>query len=133
MLDAAACPDEMSQQEVSAALSGQYAQCFPPSPHRARTKGVKGSRHAGVFGHRYGWLIKLIGPARFHELAKLPPQQRHEIIRSLKAQALSTLTSELQSDRQYVESAAMPLDGAANGAQGFGSATYGALMYAGGA
>ena len=132
MADAAACPAEMSDHEVSAALSGQYENCFPPSPHRSRTKGTQYSRHAGSHGHRYGWLIKLIGPARFHELAKLPPKQRAEIIQALKVQALSTLSGELQATQQYVESAAMPIDGTANGAQGFESATYGALMYAGG-
>tara|TARA_Y100000034_G_scaffold51499_1_gene63314 strand:+ start:261 stop:1568 length:1308 start_codon:yes stop_codon:yes gene_type:complete len=130
--DAAACPAEMSQHEVSAALSGQYEKCFAPSPHRTRTKGTKYSRHAGHHGHRYGWLVKLIGPAKFHQLCQLPPQQRTEIIQAMKNHALASFSHQLSSQRQAVESAAMPIDGAANGAQGFGSATYGALMYAGG-
>ena len=130
--DAAACPAEMSQPEVSAALSGQYSVCFPQPPHRSRNMGTRHSRHAGHLGHRYGWLIKLIGPAKFHQLAKLPPQQRTEIIQAMKNHALSTLSQELSTQEQSVESAAVPIDGAANGAQGFGSATYGALMYAGG-
>jgi hypothetical protein len=130
--DAAACPAEMSQHEVSAALSGQYAQCFPQPPHRTRNMGTRYSRHAGHHGHRYGWLVKLIGPAKFHQLAQLPPQQRTEIIQAMRNHALATLSQELSTQHQAVESAAVPVDGAANGAQGWGSATYGALMYAGG-
>ena len=132
MADAAVCPTDMTQQEVSAALSGAYMKCFPAPPARVRTRGTRYSRHAGHPGHRYGWLIKMVGPARFQQIAQLPPRQRHEIIQALKQNALATLQAELNQHESGVISASVPLDGTANGFQGANSATYGALMFAGG-
>ena len=68
----------------------------------------------------------------FQQIAQLPPRQRHEIIQALKQNALATLQSELNQNESGVISASVPLEGTANGFQGANSATYGALMFAGG-
>ena len=125
--DAELAPDEMSHQELSAALSGHpYHTLFEAPPHRRKRTG-RHSRYAGVMGHRYGWLIRMIGLHQFRRLAQLSPKKRHDIIRLLRMQAMQTV----QSHTAQVVEASSPLEGTMNGTQGHHSSSYGALMYAG--
>lgn len=131
LADAAACPADFHHSELSAALSGHsYPAYFPPAPHSARSNGPY-SRHAGMMGHRYGWLMKMIGPQKFARLAMLPPKKRMHLIRLLKQQALQTVSHALHMEKTSAETASLPVTGGMNGHGGHGSATYGALMYAG--
>ena len=125
--DAEMAPDEMSHQELSAALSGHPYHTLFPSPPHLRKKTGRFSRHAGLMGHRYGWLIRMIGPVQFRRLAQLSPKKRHDIIRLLRLQATQTVASHTS----HIEGASVPLSGTMNGHQGHHSASYGALMYAG--
>jgi len=135
--DAQMASAHMTPDEVSAAMQGAhvYLHVFPGSPIKLQQRQKLHSRHAGRKGHRYGWLIKMVGFDAFQKIAALPPQQRSKVIARLRQQALASVPRELAAAKQSQAShsaTAMPLAGAANGAAGFGSpGGYGALMFAG--
>ena len=135
--DAAMASSHMHPDEVSAALQGAsvYVQVFPGSPIKKMASRELHSRHAGLKGHRYGWLIKLVGFEKFQQIAALPPAQRAKVISRLKAQALASVPQALAQAKKMDEmhsSTSMEIAGASNnGAHGFKSVGYGALMFAG--
>ena len=87
--DAYASPADLSVGEGEAALNGphhwRHAFGHPPKTKR-RIHGAYGPM-AGRHGHRWGWLIRLVGFDRFQKLAALPPESRVGLIAKLKAQA----------------------------------------------
>lgn len=88
--DAAAAPDDLSVEEGEAALAGADAwmHAFGPTPvTRTRVEGYY-SPLAGRPGHRFGWLIQLVGFDRFQRIAALPPAERCDLIARLKAEAM---------------------------------------------
>jgi hypothetical protein len=87
------------------------------------------SRHAGRQGHRWGWLIKLVGFSGAKQIAAMAPQARLRVIQQMKAQAQATLAKAAQTQQsQLSDMSEMSYQGV-GGAGSFGS--YGALMYAG--
>ena len=102
-----------------------------------RSKGTY-SRHAGKRGHRWGWMIKMIGFRGARYIAGLQPQQRMALIRQLKAQAQATVQAHsgniLPSQPSVYESSGV------TGAHGYGAweysgtsnGAYGAMAYTGG-
>jgi hypothetical protein len=136
--DAFICTPVMHPSEVSAAMAGVP---FWRKKHGRPAKRLRGprtrySRHAGKMGHRYGWLIKMIGWKNFQKIAAQPAAKRKAIIQSFRKKALSSVPHEkvaIAQEAQLAETASMPVQGAANGASGFsGAGGYGALMFAGG-
>ena len=114
---------------------------FGKSPVRAT--GVRGmkSRHAGREGHRWGWLIKLVGMDKAQQIAALPPEKRLEVIARLRKAALESLANSMNAQAMQTtaqvapqnllpapEQAGLDLTGAVGAAGG----AYGAHMYAGG-
>lgn len=98
--DAMAAPDDLSVEEGEMALAGpaHYAAAFGPCPvTRSRRGGL--SSLAGKPGHRFGWLIKLVGFQRFQQIAALPPQQRVALIQKMKQQAIA-IAEEAQVEQQ---------------------------------
>ncbi len=90
MSDAMMAPADLSVEEGNAALAGPaswHAQ-FGPAPI-VHTRHGAYSPFAGRRGHRFGWLIKLIGFGKFQRLAALPPVQRTAYIAELKQQAIA--------------------------------------------
>lgn len=88
--DAAAAPDDLSVEEGEAALAGADAwmAAFGPTPvTRSRVEGYY-SPLAGRPGHRFGWLIQLVGFDRFQRIAALSPAERCDLIARLKAEAM---------------------------------------------
>ena len=87
--DAYASPADLSVAEGEAALAGpdmwRHAFGNPPRVKR-RIYGGYGPM-AGRHGHRWGWLIRLVGFDRFQKLASLPPESRVALVAKLKAQA----------------------------------------------
>ena len=80
--DAALCHSDMSAQECRAAMSGDeqsYAHSFEQVPKRITNTDIY-SCFAGKHGHRWGWMIKMIGFDRFRKLAMLPPVKRVQLI-----------------------------------------------------
>ena len=86
--DALAAPDDLSVEEGDAALAGprQWCNRFGQCPVIRTARGGM-SPMAGRPGHRFGWLIKLIGFQRFQQLAAMPPGARVGLIAEMKQQA----------------------------------------------
>ena len=92
MVDAFACSDVMHPDEVAAILAGDsyFFDKFGYSPGRTRKSPSDYSRHAGRPGHRFGWLIRMIGFANLQKIAALPAGQRESVIRQLRKQACAS-------------------------------------------
>lgn len=86
---------DFSAAEGQALMDGSAAWFtkFGRSPVRAA--GVRGamSRHAGRAGHRWGWLIKLVGIDKAAQIAALPPEKRLQVIATLRKQAMDSLAN----------------------------------------
>ena len=136
MADAQACTCVMMPEEVAAAKAGQaaYRRKFGVSPNNKRKIQSLRSRHAGRAGHRFGWLVKMIGWNNFQKIASLPEKQRATVINQLQKQAIASIPQIIaaqQAQNASVESASVPVDGTINGVQGFEGVGYGAMMFAG--
>jgi hypothetical protein len=134
--DAYVCGEDLHPEEIAAAVAGQryFFNKFGKSPQRITGKQSIYSRHAGRQGHRFGWLIKMIGFANFQKIAALPPHQRRQVIARLRKKAMAAVPQAIaaaQAAQPALESASLPIDGASNGAGGVDGANYGALMFAG--
>lgn len=134
--DAKMCTCVMMPDEVAAAKAGKdaYIRKFGLAPRNKYRSQSLYSRHAGRAGHRFGWLINMVGFANFQKIAAMPPKQRATVISQLQKQAIASipqLVAAQQAQHGDIESASIPVDGTINGVQGFGSAHYGALMFAG--
>lgn len=137
MVDAYACSDIMHPDEVAAILAGDsyFVQKFGNSPSRVRKSPADYSRHAGRPGHRFGWLIKMIGFANLQKIAALPAGQRESVIRKLREQACASapaMIAAAQAEQSAaVESASLQMDNTFNGPCGFQDMGYGSLIFAG--
>jgi len=115
---------------------------FGKSPVRAT--GIRGmkSRHAGREGHRWGWLIKLVGMDKAQQIAALSPEKRVEVIARLRKAALESLANSLNAAAVQTTAQVAPAQNLLpapqdagldlTGAVGAASGAYGATMYAGG-
>lgn len=95
MGDAELCGADFGQAEGEALLAGPecWRSTFGAPPIlRTRTKN-RHSRHAQKPGHRWGWLIKLVGPARARQIAQMEPDDRIELIQKLRQQAIATVNA----------------------------------------
>ena len=67
-----------------------------PSRRMTSKRGTGGySRHAGQRGHRWGWLIKLVGFEGARQIAGMSPKARLATINKLKSQARASLHVEV--------------------------------------
>ena len=137
MLDSHQTTEDFHPDEVAALLAGSeyFQKKFGVSPSRLRKTIHDYSRHAGRPGHRWGWLIKMIGFHNVQKIAALQPHQRHYVLRQLKKQAKDAapqLISQAEKrDLGAIETAGLDLAGSFNGAGGAYGSSYGALMFAG--
>jgi len=134
--DARHCTCVMMPDEVAAAKAGRaaFARKFPSAPRNMKKTQDLLSRHAGRAGHRYGWLIKMIGFGNFQKIASLPPKRREIVISQLQKQAIASIPALLQAQARQnasLETASLPVEGTLNGVQGFQGVGYGAMMFAG--
>ncbi len=86
--DARFAPADLSVDEGEAALAGPGAWHYrfgPPSRSMYLPHGY--SPNAGQPGHRFGWLIQLVGFPRFQKIVALPPGARLSIIARLRKEA----------------------------------------------
>ena len=119
LADAYACPSDVSLDEGRAALGGKQAWVnrFGESPKRATQNSSSYSRHSGKQGHRWGWMIKLIGFNRFQKLCKMSPAKRKSVIKKMKAAAMEHARAEfdqqvaLQDSSSPVSGLSMDLSG----------------------
>jgi len=130
LADAAVTPADLSVEEGEAAVRGASAwrdRFGAPPIVRQATAGAP-SALAGRPGHRFGWLIHLIGFDRFQKLAALPPEPRIALISQLKSQAQAT------ADQQFAASQAGNLSGLALDMNGIAlESGYGSILHAGSA
>lgn len=136
LADAKACTCVMMPDEVAAAKAGKmaYIRKFGTSPRNLKSGQSLMSRHAGRPGHRYGWIVKMLGFENFQKIASLPPKKRESVISQLQQQAIAAipkLVAQQQAQGASVESASIPVHGTLNGVGGVEGAAYGALMFAG--
>lgn len=135
---------DFNMDEGQALVEGPVAwlKRFGKSPVRATgVRGVK-SRHAGREGHRWGWMIKLVGMDKAQQIAALPPQQRLEVIAKLRKAALESLANSLNAAAVQTTAQVAPAQNLLpapqdtgldmTGAVGAAGGAYGAHMYAGG-
>ncbi|MCK5653339.1 MAG: hypothetical protein KAJ42_18270 [Gemmatimonadetes bacterium] len=127
--DAQYAPGDFDVQEAQVLMMGPRAffQTFGKPAHKLahRQKGGA-SRHAGQPGHKWGWMVKLIGFKGMQQLASMPPAQRRQFIAQLKSQAQQSLlahSGNILPDQPHVFQESGP-----TGAHG-----YGAFVYKGGA
>jgi hypothetical protein len=147
---------DFSAAEGQALMDGPAAWMKRFGKPAKRATGVRSSmsRHAGKEGHRWGWLIKLVGMEKAKQIAALPPEKRLAVIDGLRKQAISSLanmmatqaagsstapqteltTAMAAAPQQNLlpapQSMGLDLTGAAMGAGAAGS--YGSVVYAGG-
>jgi len=119
LADSYACPNDVSLDEGRTALGGKQAWInrFGESPRRATQNSSSYSRHSGKEGHRWGWMIKLIGFDRFQKLCKMSPAKRQSVIKKMKAVAMEHARAEfdqqvaLQDSSSPVSGLSMDLSG----------------------
>jgi hypothetical protein len=88
--DASVCGPDLSEREGNAALSGvgAFFGTFGQTPQSAMRVNTGISRHAGREGHRWGWLIKLVGWQEFQRITALPPADRCAVIQQMRSAAI---------------------------------------------
>ena len=121
--------------EGQALVNGRHAfrRRFGHAPQRIATHGGRsaGASHlAGKPGHRWGWLIKMIGWTNVQKLAAMPPEQRVATIKKLRQNALDSFKQmQVEAQEQILAAPELTADGpdGVNGAFG----AYGATIFGG--
>jgi len=133
--DAFQSTEDFDEDEGQALLGGPRAffQRFG-RPARVASRGQSVySRHAGKPGHKWGFLIKLLGFRRVAEIAAMPVQQRLATLGDIRARCIAAFNSLMQSQSAgrdpYMIGAASMGDMSAQGAASY--AGYGSIVYAG--
>lgn len=132
--DAQCSGPDLDNREGQAALAGASAfmGAFGAAPLRASGPRKAESRHAGRPGHRWGWLIKWVGFQKFQQIAALPPQERVQIIRQLREQAMSAVTQMIEESRAAAAMQSAPVGELHGATAGYNLNGYGATVFAGG-
>lgn len=133
--DAFQSTEDFDEDEGQALLGGprMFFQRFG-RPARVASRGQSAySRHAGKPGHKWGFLIKLLGFRRVAEIAAMPAQQRLAVLADIRSRCIAAFNSLMQSQSAgrdpYMIGAASMGDMSAQGAASY--AGYGSIVYAG--
>lgn len=118
---------DFSPEEGQALMNGRdsFLRRFGAPPVRMAGRQVGPSHLAGRTGHRWGWLVRMLGWHRAQQIASLPPKRRVQFIKKLRQAAIASfqqLKQEAQAlaaeqtshDPEFVPAAGT----AVNGAQG---------------
>ena len=104
LADAGLSGADFSADEGQNLLNGTFGSAYGLPPRR-QAGHVRGASHlAGRPGHRWGWLVQLVGMNKARQIAALPPNQRVALIARLRAAAIRTFQQQTAS--QTAESAA---------------------------
>jgi hypothetical protein len=133
--DAYYCGADFSSDEGQCMINGRghYMHRYGAPPHRMQHN-PKGSSHlAGREGHRWGWLVKMVGWQKAAQIAAMAPESRVKVLQKLRAAALQAFQQEMrvyeaaQIAREIPEqlSDLVPSAGAPMGAQGAAEAPLG--------
>ena len=138
MADAYFSGPDLDGVEGEAVLAGAsaYMGAFGAAPIRAAGQRRPQSRHAGLRGHRWAWLIKMVGFEKFQQITALPPAQRVSVIRNLREQAMASV-QRLIDESKAAQLASQPVTAPATLSQsgataGYDMSGYGATMFSGG-
>jgi hypothetical protein len=125
MADAAWSGPDLSSYEIGAALAGAGAWRgrFKPPAKIARRQAGQMSALAGKPGHRWGWLVRLVGWENFRKIAALPAAQRQALIRKIRKDAVAAVVGLSEADVQ-IETAGLGLDMSGLGTPLFAGAAY---------
>ena len=110
---------------------GQWRKRFGKPAHRLSRKAGGPSHLAGKPGHRWGWLIKMIGFEKTRQVASLEPEDRLSVLKAMRSAALTSLDNATPAQAEAAEGiAGTGAYGAqaADGAQG----AYGSTIFGGG-
>jgi len=128
---------DFSGEEGQALLNGARswrARFGRPSVRMAQRRAGGPSHMAGKAGHRWGWLIRTVGPARARKICSLPPKQRLGVIHKLRKAAIAAYEQALLESKAVEAEASSPdaelipaagtVPGGATGAEGVGGFGY---------
>jgi hypothetical protein len=129
LMDAEFAGHDMTSDEVFAALSGprRFDRKFRAKAQAVRARRARGGRRrspaspsamAGKPGVRWGWVIKLVGPKPFKEIAALPAEKRRSVIKQLKDTARAQVSTLIEAESAGGASAA------SDSTDGFGAYLY---------
>jgi hypothetical protein len=128
--DAAHCGADFSAIEGQAMVNGRghYLHRYGAPPHRMQHNPKGASHLAGRDGHRWGWLVKMVGWEKAQKIASMSPESRIKVLHKLRAAALQAFQQEMvnyeaaQIAREIPEQLTdlAPTAGGAMGAQGAG-------------
>lgn len=101
---------DFSLGEGQALLNGSQVWMSKFGRPTRRTKKAAGSAShmAGASGHRWGWLIKMVGFRRAASIAALPPKKRIQMLKSLRAGAIKAFQQANLQNRARAVQAATP-------------------------
>jgi len=110
---------DFDPEEGDAALKGsrQWIGRFGRPARRIKRQASNFSRHAGKRGHRWGWLVRMVGWKNVQKLCALPPKQRVAIIKQLRQDAMASLQQALLK-QSALQAEAIPLSTAELAPQG---------------
>lgn len=132
--DAAYCGDDFDVAEGQALVQGPAAWCARfgvPSRARGSHSANGHSRHAGQHGHRWGWLIAMVGQEKARAIAAMKPAKRLKVLRDMKSRALSA-ANQAAAAAIADQGTLGDLPGGQSGPSGaMGAQGFGALIFAG--
>ena len=114
---------DFSADEGQALMNGEFVGRYGAPPRRMGGGKVGASHLAGRPGHRWGWLVKMVGMDRARAICALPPKERVKMLAKLRAAAIKTFQDSSAADS--VDSAASMAAAQASGpsdVSGFSSA-----------
>lgn len=123
---------DISDEEYGAAQYGApyWRRMFQSPPRSLARVSGPASRHAGRPGHRWGWLINLIGFEKFRALTALAPERRVALIHKLRTDAIATVDASMAQGTVNEDTSGLAFETGSLGGLGFET---GALMFAGAA
>jgi hypothetical protein len=117
--------------EGEALINGQgyWRKRYGTPPRRLQRQAGSASHLAGRPGHRWGWLIKMVGWANTRKIAAMQPQQRLAVLKKVREAALVAFQQQVGSQ----EVVSVSGEGAASGSYAADGAhsSYGSTIFAG--
>jgi len=104
---------DFSVEEGQALLNGSqgWMRRFGRPTRRTKKEAGSASHMAGMRGHRWGWLIKMVGYSRAAAIASMPPKKRLRVLKALRQGAIQGFQRATLLDRaRAVEAATPPIE-----------------------
>lgn len=101
---------DFSGPEGQALLNGRdtFLRSFGAPPRRVSNQAGAASHLAGREGHRWGWLVKLVGWQKAQAIAALPPRKRVQVLAQLRKAAVASFNQLMLESKVLSEEASSP-------------------------